>query len=108
MIILAIFLLLHVFLLTQLKFTLWPEMMFYPYLVNKGFVLFKDIVNPYPPLLTLFLALIFKVFGYQTEVGKITAWIFIIATDIAVFYFAKIIYKKLTLALVSLFFCACY
>ncbi|HEY5601208.1 MAG TPA: glycosyltransferase family 39 protein, partial [Patescibacteria group bacterium] len=100
----AIFLLLHVFLLTQLKFTLWPEMMVYPYLVNKGFLLFKDIVNPYPPLLTLFLALIFKVFGYEAVVGKITAWIFIIATDIAVFYFAKIIYKKLTLALVSLFF----
>ena len=48
--------LLHVFLLTNTKLTLWPEMVVYPYLLNKDFILYKDIINPYQPVLSYFLA----------------------------------------------------
>lgn len=56
------------------RFTLWPEMVLYPWLHNNGFLLYKDIGNPYFPLLTWILSLITKFFGYQTHVFVAFTW----------------------------------
>jgi len=53
----------HFFLLSNLQFTDWPEMFSFPYLVNNGFNLYKDMIHIYPPILTLALAAVFKFFG---------------------------------------------
>ena len=58
-------LLIHFVLLINTRFTLWPEMVVYPYLVNNGFMLYRDIINPYPPFLSYSLAIFAKIFGYQ-------------------------------------------
>jgi len=56
---------LHLFILIHLQFTSWPEMFSYPYLLNNGFNLYKDIALPYQPLLMLILSVVYKIFGYN-------------------------------------------
>lgn len=84
--------LLHLVLLYNLQFTAWPEMFSFPYLKNNGYLLYRDMVHAYPPLLTLLLATIYKIFGYQLAVVKIFTWIGILINDVLVY----LIIKKLT------------
>ena len=93
-IILLIILLLigHSFILSKIQFTAWPEMFTYPYLVNHGFRLYTDFVHPYPPLLTMILAILYKIFGYNLWVLKAATWFIICLSDILL----ALIVKKLT------------
>ena len=75
----------HILLLDQLRFTAWPEMLAYPYLVSAGFSLYKDFILPYPPGLIVLLMPFFNLFGYTPEVLKIFTYVFIIAADILIF-----------------------
>src|SRR3989338_6645938 len=100
----SLILLVHLVLLLNTRFTLWPEMVVYPYLVNKGFFLYKEIINPYPPILTFFLTIFAKIVGYHPVPYQILTWIFILTIDLSIFYIAKKIFKKLHSALASLLF----
>lgn len=97
-------LLLHLVLLINTQFALWPEMVVYPYLMNNDFQLYKDLVNPYPPTFLVFLEGFSKLFGYQTDPYKIFTWLVIILTDIIIFLLSKKIFKTTYLALTSLLF----
>lgn len=46
------------------QFTAWPEMLTYPWFMERGFQLYKDIVHPYLPLLPFTLWGFFKIFGF--------------------------------------------
>src|SRR5688572_5442975 len=94
----------HLFLLLNLQFTAWPEMSSFPYLFSKGFTIYKDYVHPYPPLLTLILAGVYKIFGYKLLVLKIFTWIMILSNDILIFLITKEISKSEKFAILSLFF----
>lgn len=96
--------LVHVILLANTKFTLWPEMVVYPYLFNKGFLIYKDIINPYPPLLTLFLAQFAKFFGYMPLPYLILTWGIISFIDLLIFYIAAKITKNYYYASLSTLF----
>ena len=100
----SVVLLIHLVLLINTRFTLWPEMVVYPYLLNNGFVLYRDIINPYPPLLTSFLALFAKIFGYRPMPYQILTWVVIFAADLSIFLIVKKIFKKSSYALASLLF----
>ncbi len=76
---------LHVALLTSLQFTAWPEMFSFPYLVNNGFSPFRDFVHPYPPLLTLALSVLYKTFGYTTNVLQVFTFGMIGISDLLVY-----------------------
>lgn len=91
---LLILLVFHLFLLFNLQFTAWPEMFSFPYLLNNGFGLYRDMVVPYPPFLILVLAGLFKVFGYKVVVLKIFAWALILASDVVLFLILKRLFKK--------------
>lgn len=86
---LLLILFVHLFLLVNTRFTLWPEMVVYPYLLNNGFSLYKDIINPYMPFLTGFLAIFAKIFGYSPTPYKIFTWILILTIDLLVYFIAK-------------------
>lgn len=95
----------HLFLLIHLKFTAWPEMFSYPYLKNHHFLLYKDMVHPYPPLLTLTLAYIFRFLGYRLEVLQSLAWIIILFSSTLVYLTSLEITKnKKASVLASLFY----
>lgn len=86
----------HLFVLTHLRFTAWPEMFSYPYLLNNGFKPYLDIALPYEPLLPLILAAIYKIFGTNLLVLQTFTWVLILASDFLIFLISvKIIGKKL-------------
>lgn len=96
-----ILLLVHLLLLINTQFTLWPEMVVYPYLLNNGFLLYRDIINPYPPMLSWFLAIFAKMFGYSLLSYQILTWILILIIDLSIFLIVKKLFKKSFHALVS-------
>src|SRR3989344_5738130 len=98
-IILGLLILLHLFLLSHLRFTLWPEILSYPYFSNHGFFLYRDFIYPYPPLLTLILSQIYATFGYSLEVVKIFTWSLLVINDILIFLITKKITQKVFLSL---------
>lgn len=81
-----------VFLNTQ--FTLWPEMVLYPWLHNNGFLLYKDIGNPYFPLLTWILSAWTKIFGYGQESYIVFTWVFIFLSQLLFIFLVTKIFKE--------------
>lgn len=106
LLLLPLTLLVHLILLTNTRFTLWPEIVVYPYLLNNGFQLYSDLINPYPPLFTSFLSLFSKLFGYQPIPYQLLTWFLILLTDITIFQIVKINYKKNSYAMISIVFFA--
>ena len=101
---LPLILLVHLILLINTRFTLWPEMVVYPYLLNNGFLLYRDIINPYSPLLSYALAIFARIFGYQPFPYQILTWGIILITDLVIFITGKKIFKKNSYAFISTLF----
>lgn len=98
----------HLLLLTLTRFTLWPEMLVYPYLLNHGFQLYRDIINPYPPILTFLLSIFTKQFSYDVLPVQILTWSTIIIVDLIIFVLSLKITKNQFLAFSSLIFFAVF
>jgi hypothetical protein len=92
---------LHLWLLINLQFTVWPEMMSYPYFYNGGFRLYTDFIYPYTPLLTWVLAGLYRLFGYKALVAQTLTWGLILVTDWLVYLIVKRLVKKDEVALIS-------
>lgn len=80
---------LHLFILMHLQFTAWPEMLSYPYLLNNGFQLYKDIALPYQPFLILILANVYKIFGYHLLTLQIFTWSILLISDLLIFLISR-------------------
>jgi len=94
----------HLFLLINLKFTAWPEMLSYPYLRNNGYLLYKDMIYPYPPVLTMALSIIYKLFGYKLIALKVFTWLIILANDVLIFLIVKKMVNSERWAAISVIF----
>ena len=92
---------LHLFILSRLTFTAWPEMLSYPYLFSNGFALYRDFIMPYPPGLVLVLSGIFKLLGFNPQALVIFTWVLVLLTDLLVFLNLEQAIKK---AEVSIYF----
>ena len=92
----------HLFLLINFQFTAWPEMLSYPYLLNNGFNLYKDIALPYQPLLPLILANVYKIFGYNLSTLQNFTWFLIILSDVLIFLISLKTLGKKFISLVPL------
>lgn len=80
---------LQLFFLINLQFTAWPEMLTYPYLHNNGYLLYRDLVHPYTPALTMFLAILYKIFGYKLWVMQAVVWLQALANTLLIFLFTR-------------------
>src|SRR5579872_1733894 len=94
----------HLVFLIFTRFTLWPEMVVYPYLLNHGFALYRDIINPYPPVFIYLLSIFSKVFGYNPPPYKILTWIVIAAIDLSIFLLSKNVTKNSKTVFLSVLF----
>ncbi|OGM15571.1 hypothetical protein A2V56_03425 [Candidatus Woesebacteria bacterium RBG_19FT_COMBO_42_9] len=92
-------LLFHLILLLTLKFTAWPEMTFWPYLILKGWFPYRDIAIAHTPLLLVDLTIFYKIFGLGLVQLKAYTWILILATDFLLFWVARRLWDKQSLAL---------
>lgn len=99
-----LFLGIQLFFLFNLQFTAWPEMLSYPYLRNNGFLIYKDMIHPYPPVLTVSLSWLYYVFGYHLWVMKAVAWGLSVASSVMVFLITRYLAKKDQVALLALLF----
>lgn len=86
----------HLLILSKLQFTAWPEMLSFPYMVDRGFLIYKDFHHVYQPLLTYILLIYYKFFGFSPESLKIFTWISILIIDLLIFIISKQILKKST------------
>lgn len=87
--------------LFKTSYTVWPEMVLYPYLLSKGFVLYRDIIAPYFPLMVWFLGAIAKIFGESILALKLTTYLVILVTDLVIFYSTSRLTKDKLKALLS-------
>lgn len=87
----------HLFLLGKITFTAWPEMFSYPYLINNGFIIYKDFAHPYAPLLTFILSYIYKILGYELIIHQYFVYIVILINSLLIWLISlKILGKKLS------------
>lgn len=97
-------LVLHLFFLLNLRFTAWPEMFSFAYLRNNGFLVYGDMIHPYPPVLTMGLSYIYSILGHGLGVLKGVTWLIILANDVLIFLVAKELTKSVQWSAVSVLF----
>lgn len=97
-----ILLAIHIFILSNLQFTAWPEMFSFPYVIDNGFLIYKDFHHVYQPLLTFILLGVYNLFGYKLITLKVITYVIIGLIDIFLFLNIKRITKKSFLALITL------
>lgn len=83
----------HIITLTAIQFIAWPEMISYPYLLNKGFFLYRDIINPYTPLLPIFLKYIYSFFQNDVFALKLVTYVIVMLSDLFIFLISIKIFK---------------
>jgi len=93
----------HLFVLIKTKFTAWPEMLLWPYLMIKGWLPYKDIAIAHNPLMLLELSFFYKIFGVGVNQLKIFTWIVILTFNLLIFIVTKRIWNK-KIALFSVIF----
>jgi hypothetical protein len=86
----------HLFFLSKLLFTAWPEMLLWPYLWLHGILPYKDVAIVHTPLLLMKLSVWYGLFGVGITQLKIFTWILIIFTDILVFWVSKKLWNQKT------------
>lgn len=79
-------------------------MVTYPYLINNHFLPYKDIINPYPPILPFLLSLFSKAAGYLPEPYSIATWLAVFAVDLSIFIVIYKLAKNYYYAVVALIF----
>lgn len=73
------------------RFTAWPEMLTYPWLISNGYRFYVDIVHPYLPLLPYLLLIFYKLLGFSVFSLRIVTLLFQLTADLLVY---KIVKKK--------------
>lgn len=89
-----VLLLIHLLILKSITFTAWPEMFSYPYLINNGFLIYKDFAHPYVPLLSFILTLYYRIAGINLNSHEYFTWGLILINDLIIFLIAGRILKK--------------
>lgn len=100
--IIPIVLVVHLLLLMNLKFTAWPEMTLWPYLMTKGWLPYADIAIAHNPLMIIDLSIFYKLFGTGILQLKIFTWIIIGILDLLVFWVSNKLWNK-KVAIIALF-----
>lgn len=90
----------HLLILLTTEFIDWPELLLYPWLLSKGFILYKYLPIPYQPLPLLILNLYYFFFGFSVSTLRLFQLFFVISFDIFLF----VILYKLTKSKFATFF----
>ncbi len=100
--VLAGLLILHFFVLSMLQFTAWPEMFSFPYMINHGFLIYKDFHHAYQPLLTIILSFVYGAFGYNLKALEFFTWTTILISDLLIFFLSVKLFGKRFLSFIPL------
>src|SRR3990167_793591 len=89
----------HLLLLVVTRFTAWPEILTWPYLILKGWLPYRDIGIAHTPLLIVTLSLFYKLVGIGLLQLKFVTWVIVAISDILVFRVADKLWGKKTAVL---------
>lgn len=78
----------HLFILTQIQFIPWPELHLWPYLIDHGYQVYKDIAFEKFPGLLFILVPWFRLFGNSLFSLQLLTWIIILITDFILYFTA--------------------
>lgn len=98
----VVLIILHAFVLSNLQFTAWPEMFSYPFLRNHKYLLYVDMVHPYPPILTLALSVWYSIWGYTVTAMQGFVWILLAINDVFIYLILSGITKNRYLAILGM------
>ena len=71
------------------RFNDWPEMLSYPYFVNRGYAFYSELIDQHTPLLPYVLALVFRVAPYEPIVLRLSALACHMTTAFMLFFWLK-------------------
>lgn len=91
-------------LLLSTRFTAWPEMTAWPYLINEGWMPYKDIAIAHTPLLLFVLSGVYKLFGNGILQLQIFTWAIVFLTTGLVYFVTLKIHSKRISLVASLIF----
>lgn len=94
--------LVHIVILFNLQFTAWPEIFSFPYMIDKGFLIYKDFHHVYQPLLTFVLLGVYKIFGFNLFTLKTFTFVLVVLIDLMVFLNVKKITGKNSISFFAL------
>lgn len=80
----------------NLKFTAWPEMLVWPYLITRGWLPYLNMAIVHTPILNIVLALFYKIGGVEINQLKYFTWIIIVLSDLILYLIANKIWGKKT------------
>ena len=95
----SIFFLIFSILLTQ--HTAWIEILLYPYLMNNGFILYKDLVVQYNPLMLWFLQIMGSFFGYSPNISLLLTLILALINCTLIYLISKKLWNSKVIAVIS-------
>jgi hypothetical protein len=101
--ILIFIVLLYLLLLGNIKFTAWPEMLLWPYLIIKGWLPYQDIAIAHNPLLITLLTYFYQIVGVGIIQLKIFTWSIISLIVYTIYFVAYRLYNKKTAFLSVIF-----
>lgn len=81
---------LQLLLLATTRFTAWPEMTFWPYLMLNGWLPYQNIAIAHTPLMLAMLTIVYKIAGIGLIQLKVFTWVLAAATTILVFIFPRV------------------
>ena len=84
----------HLLFLYSLRFTAWPEMTFWPYLILNGWLPYRDIAIAHNPLLMIDLTFFYWIFGVGLVQLKFYTWLLIITIDLALYFVVRGLFGK--------------
>jgi len=90
----------HLLILSKFQFTAWPEMLSFPYMVDKGFLIYKDFHHVYQPLLTFILLIYYKFVGFSPESLRVFAWASILIIDFLIYFVSRLLIKNKWMSLI--------
>lgn len=80
---------LHLSLMLIFKFTAWPEMLAYPYLISRGYRFYEDMIHPYMPLLPYVIFGVGKITGFTLITLRVITYLTLLISDILIWNIAR-------------------
>lgn len=94
----------HLWYLFHTTFVDWPEMLLFPWFLTKNLVYYRDVAIAYAPGANYLLHTLYLLLGYSVASEKVIAYVFILLTDIMVYFCAKTLVRSRVAGGLALFF----
>lgn len=101
---LVVVIVLHILILASLRFTAWPEMLLWPYLLSKGWLPYQDFAMVHTPLLPIVSSFILKQLGFSLVSLQFVTWTLIVIIDCLIYLTTSRLFSRHIAIITVLFY----